>query len=161
MQSSSEDRIFEFCLHSMTTMTSEFCVQETGRLKKSFTERKLHVRNGHEHIDLVEDDLLEDEWWWYTDVYFELDHSYIFYSRWYCQKITVVQQWPYIYIIIKIDVRRSAPIYVWGQIKPTCSAALCLYCICTRTFSCVVCYFDCSYHIIKIYIYLWDNIYRE
>lgn len=61
LQSSSEDRIFEFCLHSMTTMTSEFCVQETGRLKKSFTERKLHVRNGHEHIDLVEDDLLEDE----------------------------------------------------------------------------------------------------
>ncbi len=61
LQHSGEDRIFEFCMHSMTSIPSEFCVQETGRLKKSFMERKLHLRNGQEHIELVKDDFLDDK----------------------------------------------------------------------------------------------------
>ena len=56
LQSSSENRVKQFCMHGMTNAmyegSSNFCLEETNRLKTNFVERKLHLRNGYDHIDL-------------------------------------------------------------------------------------------------------------
>ena len=56
LQSSSENRVKQFCMHGMTSAmyegSSNFCLEETNRLKTNFVERKLHLRNGYDHIDL-------------------------------------------------------------------------------------------------------------
>ena len=43
-------------MHGMTSAmyegSSNFCLEETNRLKTNFVERKLHLRNGYDHIDL-------------------------------------------------------------------------------------------------------------
>ena len=55
LQSSSENRVKQFCMHGMTSAmyegSSNFCLEETNRLKTNFVERKLHLRNGYDHID--------------------------------------------------------------------------------------------------------------
>eukprot|EP00944_MAST-04C_sp_MAST-4C-sp1_P003889 g3889.t1 len=52
LQSSSESRISRFCVHADASArtASTFCLQQTAKMKDEFTKRKIHLRDGEEHV---------------------------------------------------------------------------------------------------------------